>query len=36
MSGTPVMQNGKLVGAINCVNICNAQDAYAIFIDKII
>ena len=36
MSGTPVMQNGKLVGAINCVNICNAKDAYAIFIDKII
>lgn len=36
MSGTPVMQNGKLVGAINCVNICNARDAYAIFIDKII
>lgn len=36
MSGTPVIQNGKLVGAINCVNIDNAQDAFAIFIDKII
>lgn len=36
MSGTPVMQNGKLVGAINCVNVNNLQDAYAIFIDKII
>ena len=36
MSGTPVIQNGKLIGAINCVNISNPQDAYAIFIDKII
>jgi len=36
MSGTPVMQNGKLIGAINCVNVNNPQDAYAIFIDKII
>ncbi len=36
MSGTPVMQNGKLVGAINCVSIDNPQDAYAIFIDKLI
>lgn len=36
MSGTPVMQNGKMVGAINCVNIKDSKDAYAIFIDKII
>lgn len=36
MSGTPVMQNGKLVGAINCVSVDNPQDAYAIFIDKLI
>lgn len=36
MSGTPVMQNGKLVGAINCVSVDNPKDAYAIFIDKII
>ena len=36
MSGTPVMQKGKLVGAINCVSVDNPQDAYAIFIDKLI
>lgn len=36
MSGTPVMQNGKLVGAINCVSIKSAQDAFAIFIDKLL
>ena len=36
MSGTPVMQNGKLVGAINCVNAKDSKDAYAIFIDKIL
>ncbi len=36
MSGTPVMQNGKLVGAINSVSIDNPKDAYAIFIDKLI
>lgn len=36
MSGTPVIQNGKLVGAINCVSIESAQDAFAIFIDKLI
>lgn len=36
MSGTPVMQNGKLIGAINCVSIENPQDAFAIFIDKLL
>lgn len=36
MSGTPVMQNGKLVGAINCVSASNPKDGYAIFIDKLI
>ena len=36
MSGTPVMQNGKLIGAINSVNIKDSTDAFAIFIDKII
>ena len=36
MSGTPVMQDGKLVGAINCVSIESAQDAFAIFIDKLL
>lgn len=36
MSGTPVIQNGKLIGAINCVSIDSPQDAYAIFIDKLL
>jgi len=36
MSGTPLMQNGKLVGAINCVNAVDSTDAFAIFIDKIL
>lgn len=36
MSGAPLIQNGKLIGAINCVNINNPLDAYAIFIDKLL
>ena len=36
MSGTPVMQDGKLIGAINCVSIEDPKDAYAIFIDKLL
>ena len=36
MSGAPLVQNGKLIGAINCVNSMNPLDAYAIFIDKLI
>ena len=36
MSGAPLIQNGKLIGAINCVNSENSLDAYAIFIDKLI
>jgi len=36
MSGTPVMQDGKLIGAINCVNAKDSLDAFAIFIDKLI
>ena len=36
MSGTPVVQDGKLIGAINSVSIDNAQDAFAIFIDKLL
>lgn len=36
MSGTPLVQNGKLIGAINCVNPDNPLDAYAIFIDKLL
>lgn len=36
MSGTPIMQNGKLVGAINSVSATDSTDAYAIFIDKIL
>jgi len=35
MSGTPVMQNGKLVGAINSVSIEDSKDAFAVFIDKL-
>ena len=36
MSGTPLMQNGKLIGAINCVNAIDSTDAFAIFIDKLL
>ena len=36
MSGAPLIQNGKIIGAINCVNPDNPLDAYAIFIDKLI
>ena len=36
MSGAPLIQNGKLIGAINCVNINDPLDAYAIFIDKLL
>lgn len=36
MSGTPIMQNGKLIGAINSVNAEDSKDAYAVFIDKLI
>lgn len=36
MSGAPLVQNDKLIGAINCVNINNPLDAYAIFIDKLL
>ena len=36
MSGAPLIQNDKLIGAINCVNINNSLDAYAIFIDKLL
>lgn len=36
MSGTPVIQGGKLIGAINCVNASNPKDGFAIFIDKLI
>lgn len=35
MSGTPLMQNGKLVGVINSVSASDATDAFAIFMDKI-
>lgn len=35
MSGAPLVQNGKLIGAVNCVNTNNSLDAYAIFIDKL-
>lgn len=36
MSGTPIVQNGKLIGAVNCVEIDNPLQAYGIFIDKLI
>lgn len=36
MSGTPVVQNGKLIGAMNYVELSNPEEAYAIFIDKLI
>ena len=36
MSGTPVMQNGKLVGAINSVSVEDSKDAFAVFIDKLL
>ena len=36
MSGTPVIQNGKLIGAMNYVELSNPEEAYAIFIDKLI
>lgn len=36
MSGAPILQNGKLIGAINYANSKSPQDAYAIFIDKLI
>lgn len=36
MSGAPIVQNGKLVGAINSVDIENPVQANGIFIDKMI
>lgn len=36
MSGSPLVQNGMLIGAINSVDIENPQEGYAIFIDKLI
>lgn len=36
MSGAPIIQNGKLVGAVNYVSLDNPQEAYGIFIDKLI
>lgn len=36
MSGTPVIQNGKLIGAMNYVELINPTEAHAIFIDKLI
>lgn len=35
MSGTPLMQNGKLIGAINYVNEDDPSIAYAVFVDKL-
>lgn len=36
MSGTPLLQDGKLIGAINYVSSQDPSVAYAIFIDKLI
>jgi len=36
MSGTPIVQNGRLIGAINCVNVYNPTEAYGIFVDKLL
>ena len=36
MSGAPIVQNGKLIGAINYANPNKPDEAYAIFIDKLI
>ena len=36
MSGAPLVQNDKLIGAVNCVNTNDSLDGYAIFIDKLI
>ena len=36
MSGTPLMQNGKLIGAINYVNADEPTIAYAVFVDKLV
>lgn len=36
MSGAPLVQNGKLIGAINYANAEEPEEAYAIFIDKLL
>ncbi len=36
MSGTPLIQNGKLIGAVNYVSEDDPSIAYAIFIDKLL
>lgn len=35
MSGAPLIQNGRLIGAVNFVSESNPKDAYAIFADKL-
>ena len=34
MSGSPIIQNGKLIGAINCTSEKAPTEAYGIFADK--
>lgn len=36
MSGSPLMQNGKLVGAVNYVQSKDPETAYAVFVDKLL
>lgn len=35
MSGSPIIQDGKFIGAINCVFQKDAKDGYAVFADKL-
>ena len=33
MSGSPIIQNGKLVGAVTCIKLCDPTKGYGIFIE---
>lgn len=36
MSGAPIMQNGKIIGAVNYVSSKDPEIAYAVFVDKLL
>ena len=36
MSGTPLVQDGKLIGAVNYVSADDPTDAYAVFVEKLL
>ena len=36
MSGAPLMQNGKIIGAVNYVTSKDPETAYAVFVDKLL